>query len=791
MTYPIVTANGPSGYNLTRSVRLRASASAYFNRTNASTTNQKTFTFSYWVKRGLLSSFQYLFGEGNGSNDSTLAFYSDDTFAFFLDDGTSNTGLRTTQVFRDPSAWYHFVVAMDTTQATASNRIKIYVNGSQITAFGTANYPSQNSNWQINSTSPMTIGRARGGSYFNGYMAEFNFIDGQQLTPSSFGSTNTLTGVWQPAPYTGSYGTNGFILDFEDNSALTTSSNVGLGKDTSGNGNYWTTNNISITAGVTYDSMTDVPTLTIATAANFAVMNPVTRPAGAGAAFVTSGGNLNCAVAYVGPDSTIAMSSGKWYWEVIPTSSTSSNNPRIGIVPSNHGTYSGTSVGDPAGTYGYASTGQKATGGTYTSYGSSFTDNDVIGVALDMTAGTIVFYKNGVSQGTAFTGLTGEFFASVGTGSSATMNLSFNFGQRPFAYTPPTGYVALNTYNLPTSTIVKGNTVMDATLYSGNNAATQTIVNAAGFQPDAVWLKSRSTVDGWGQVDSVRGVNKLLQSNNSNAESTTGSVTAFNSNGFTADLNWNVSGRTYVGYQWQAGQGTTSTNTSGSITSTVSVNASAGFSVVTFTGNGATSSGQTIGHGLGVTPAFIVTKKRSSGTTDYGWSSWHKDLGGNYGIWLNQTSGRNGSMWAGYTNINSSVFSPPDLNYCNESGQTYVAYLWSPIAGYSAFGSYTGNGSSDGVFVYTGFRAKFVLVKRTDTTADWVLYDTSRNPYNLTNLALFPNGNYAESTATVSIMDILSNGFKCRGTGAEVNASGGTYIYACFSENPFKNALAR
>ena len=356
---------------------------------------------------------------------------------------------------------------------------------------------------------------------------------------------------------------------------------------------------------------------------------------------------------------------------------------------------------------------------------------------------------------------------------------------------------------MPIPSIPNGAAYMTATLYTGDSTSSRAITNTTGnqsFQPDFVWIKDRTgTATGgaaWHMLyDSIRGGTNGLSSNSTSAEPSNAfnTLSSFNSNGFTigAGGNYiNANGEPNVAWQWKAG-GTAVSNTSGTITSQVSANTTSGFSIVTFTGTGATSSGVTIGHGLGATPAFVITKKRSAGT-DYGWSSWHKDLGGNYGIWLNQTSARNPSMWAGYTNFSSTVFSPPNLLYGNESGATYVAYCWSEVAGYSKFGSYTGNGSADGPFVYLGFRPKFVLIKISSGTADdWYLYDTSRNTYNVSNLVLFPDLANAEATGTTAILDILSNGFKLRGVGNGINASGSTYIYACFAENPFKYALAR
>lgn len=782
------SASGASGYNLTRSLRFRASASASLSRTPATATNRTTWTWSAWVKRGYLGSgTQVLFGTLVGASDATYT-----TIAFRADtlivDGYTTNWRTSTQVFRDPSAWYHIVVALDTTQATAANRLKLYVNNVQITAFSTSNDPSLNQTLGIDNSSLHYI--AQNGA-FDGYLAEVNFIDGQALTPSSFGSTNALTGVWQPARYTGTYGTNGFYLPFTDNSALTTSSNVGLGKDFSGNGNYWTTNNISITAGVTYDSMTDVPTLTSATAANFAVLNPLA----AASAYTVSGGNLNYSgtastTASYYCRSTMAIPSGKFYFEFV-ASSLSANALTVGIQDITLSATTGLS-NQSTGAYGYFVDGSKETVAGLATYGASWGVGDVIGVAFDSSAGSLTFYKNNTSQGVAFTGITGSYCAYVSlatAGSSKTIVGSVNFGQQPFTYTPPTGFVALNTFNLPTSTIVKGNTVMDATLYTGTGASLS-VTNAASFKPDLVWVKSRSAATDNKLTDSVRGVTKGLISNTTGAETTdTQGLTAFGSAGFTVgtDTTYNNLAGSYVGWQWQAGQGSSSSNTNGTITSTVSVNASAGFSVATYTGTGANA---TIGHGLGVAPSMVITKNRGAVNS---WGVYHSSLtSAAYFLLLNTNDAQvSGSTYWNSTAPTSSVFSVGTAAPTNASANTYVAYCWTPITGFSAFGSYTGNGSTDGTFVYTGFRPKFVMFKRTDTTGDWLIEDTARSTYNLVDARLFPYLADAEVSNGNGNIDYLSNGFKLRNSATSMNASGGTYIYMAFAENPFKNSLAR
>ena len=346
---------------------------------------------------------------------------------------------------------------------------------------------------------------------------------------------------------------------------------------------------------------------------------------------------------------------------------------------------------------------------------------------------------------------------------------------------------------MPTTyAIPDGRTVMAATLYTGTGA-TQTISNSANgvsFQPDLVWVKGRSGATDHAWYDAVRGVQKQLESNTTTAETTeTTGLTAFGTTGFTigALAQMNTSAATYVGWQWNAG-GSTVTNTSGSISAQVRANTTAGFSVVTYTGTGANA---TVGHGLGVALNFIIIKDRTSGSnfwvvggTSIGFTS------DNY-LRLNGTGAieAGGGVAWNSTAPTSTVFSIGTSNVLNASSNTYVAYCFAAVAGYSAFGSYTGNGSTDGPFVYCGFRPRFVLIKSSTSAENWWLLDSTRDPYNVASLYLHPNASTAESSfATV---DFLSNGFKLRYNGAAVNASSATLIYAAFAENPFKYANAR
>ena len=970
-----------SGYNINNSLRFRNSASTYLSRTPASAGNRQIMTYSFWVKRGALTAdYNLTNATTDASNSATLYFNSSNnqTFDVFLRVGATNYSVTTSQVFRDPSSWYHIVVAIDTTQATASNRTKVYVNGTQVTAFLTANYVPQNSNLALNNNVAQSIG---GTSFFDGYMTEVNFIDGSQLTPSSFGQTDGASGSWVPRPYSGSYGTNGFYLPFSntnssgfssfygsfdgttqslsatlpatlsgqftiegfirpnvvafnplftlgdslnstglefyfgggstptvwsnnatrisgaydipsntwahiavtrdasnvirlfmngyqiggtytsaaafsntlrigaefysgsitgrmdgfisnfrivtgsalytsnftpptsaltaitgtqiltlqnatiiDNSTnaltitntgsvATTSATVAtysrLFFDLSGNNNNWFPNNINYTtAGTTYDAMTDVPTLTSATVANYPTLNPLSNTS------TLTEANLSASNILLSGSTIATPSSGKWYFEYTQTTSIPSGSLWVGVSSNLNAIPDNQLQG-----YSYATDGRKVAYNSYTSgYGATWTNGDIIGCALDLDSATITFYKNNVSQGVAFTGITIQpyVFALSAGGAPSTKGGSINFGQRPFSYTPPTGFVALNTYNLPDSTIVKGSSYMNVATYTGSSS---NVTVTSGFYPDFAWAKSRNNTYNHSLFDSVRGGDNVIFSNLTNAESTTSGLATFSSTGVTwlagaGGINADAS-TTYVNWFWNAGSGTTTVNTSGSISSNVSVNATAGFSVVTYTGTGSVA---TVGHGLGVAPKMVIVKNRSVSSA---WRVWFTGFAGTEQLNLNETAAKEtGQITWNSTVPSSTVFSLGTPAAVNGNGNSLVAYLWSEIAGFSAFGSYTGNGSADGPFVYTGFRPKFVLIKRTvNAGGSWAIYDSSRNTYNVANLSLYPNLTSADDT--YDVLDFTSNGFKIRTSALGVNQSADTFIYASFAENPFKNALAR
>lgn len=790
---------GDDGYFIQRSIRLRSSATAYFSRTTSAASSSSINTFSFVIKRGVLGADQYIYEEGPDVNNRTfIHFNSTDSLRIVQSEsGTVTLQKISSRVFRDPSAHYHFVVQFNRGNATAEDRVIVWVNGDRITSWLTNTiFSSTGGTWISGGTSyTRTIGATRLPSLtasFDGLISDFRFIDGQALTASSFGEIDPVIGVWKLKSYAGSYGSNGYNLKFEDPSAATAAA---IGKDSSGNSNNWTPNNISVTAGVTYDSMLDVPTLTSPTTANFPVFNPVAGAA-SGSSYTITQGNLSVALvssaSVIEVPATMALpTSGKWYWEVTVVSVNTTYAYPLAIGISDQGGI-GTTASFTNNYYYYVSkTGIKFSNGTSSAYGSTFTTNDVIGVAFDASAGTLTFYKNNTSQGTAYTGLTSIYYPKIGSNDSSTA--AINFGQRPFTYTPPTGFVALNTYNLPAPTIPNGKKHFDIITWTGDGTTGRTL-SGLQFQPDFVFAKARDLATGNPLVmDSVRGASKSVLSNSTSTELTDRGMGSFNSNGFTLDSQTatrdeiNPSTKGMVGWNWKAG-GTAVSNTSGSITSSVSANQTAGFSIVSFTGVPFNSSVYTIGHGLGVAPRFYIVKNRDV-TDDF--YCYHASLGATTRISLNTTAAATGSagIW-GSTAPTSLVFSLVGNAMSLSSSNRLIAYCFSEIAGYSKFGIYTGNGSLSGPFIYLGFRPRYVLLKRTDTAGyDWWIYDTERNQINSTSLRLTTNSAVVE--AGTNGIDILANGFRQTQTDISVNASGGTYIYAAFAENPFKYSLAR
>ena len=931
---------GKKAYSVDRSLRFNSADNAYLTRSVTTTSNRKTSTYSAWVKRTKLSlsASSVLLGSNitSGVSQTSIGFDTNDTFTLRTRQvGSTNGAASSTEVFRDISAWYHVLLAIDTTQSTQTDRMKLYVNGEQLTISWIA-YPAQDSDLNINvNGSVIQIGAI----HYNGsqiinrgefYLAEVNWIDGQAYDPSYFTETDSTTGQLIPKKYTGSYGTNGFYLNFSDSSSL--------GEDSSGNSNNFTPNNFSVTAGVGNDSVVDTPTN------NFSILNPLDKAA----AITTQNGNLQIAGSstgnYNGIRASFGAKTGKYYWEI--------KFPNTGYI---------TTIGIARADAGRIDNGNQPTyrivlglGSWFTTYNSNNVDtfvnaninygnwsgasnystNDVYMIAVDFSAGKIWWGKNGSwfnNSGTAnpatgtdprITFTTGnEWFPYSQEASSTSCNPSYNFGQQGFVYTPPTNFVALSSANLPDSTILLPNKHFGIITYTGDGTSSHSITNSAkvDFTPDWVWIKRRSASANHRTLDSVRGSTKELYPNLTNAEQTFTGISSFDSNGFTlatADGSYNLNSATYVAWNWNAGDtdgktytvkvhnfsgnnryifddfqtqavtldlaeggtyifnmddssnashpfmiGTTandnttafgsgivykldgvvktfaqyhagfsaattrrleftipastnnlfyfcyvhsgmggqintnstlgSSNFDGSIQSTVKANPTAGFSIVSYLGN--QTAAATFGHGLGIIPRVVIVKRRIAS------EDWMVGVGpilgsgeeGHY-LKLNSSAAKaTGNGPFNSTNPSSSVVTLGTDQATNDNGEPYICYCFSEVAGYSKFGSYTGNGSSDGTFVFTGFRPAWVMIKRTNSADNWVIDDTARSPFNEMNNTLYANLSNAEYTGGLYGIDFLSNGFKIRDNDGNYNANNNTYIYFAFAESPFKNARAR
>ena len=797
-----VGASGAADYEVERSLRFNDGDSAELNKTFSSVGNRKKWTWSAWVKRGNLNGSgtqQTMFSGGSdSSNFTSISIYQDSLTYKRKISGSNDALITTTQKLRDVSSWYHFVVYED----AANTVTKFYINGVEVTDFSSSNQPT-NVDGFMNTNQEHAIGNAVNTTeFFDGYMAEINFVDGQAYDPSYFGATDVITGQWNPKKYGGGYGTNGFYLNFSDNSGTTATT---LGKDYSGNSNNFTPNNFSVAANLANDSMPDTPTN------NFCTLNPLN----ATSSFNFGAGEGNLVFDQSSNDQAITgtffITSGKWYWEIYKNSG---QNPELGIVPQFAFSAQSDGAGCTTDVAFITNGGNLRNGNNGTASitgGSAQTGAGWIRIAVDMDNKKIWFSDtsgNYFNSGNPATGANAAFdFSSVevangwtpyifmGTGSGH--NCYVNFGQfelNSFSSNIPTGFKTLSSANLPDPTILLPNKYFDTFLYTATGNAMS--FSGLNFQPDWIWQKSRNSTGSSNvhyTMDAVRGGDKGLVINNTNAEFSGADIT-FTSNGY--DMGASTGGQgngasnTYVSWNWNGG-GSTVTNNDGSISSQVRANTSAGFSIVSYTGTG---SNATIGHGLGVAPqTFIVKKRNDSGTN---WRVYHHRLNSgsspeNYGLVLNNTFAELDRDDFNDTAPTSTNFAVGTHTSTNNSGHTYIAYCFSEVAGYSKFGSYTGNGNDNGAFVFTGFRPAWLLIKNTSSgSTDWILKDATIETFNVVDAALKANTSDAESSSLSSV-DFLSNGFKIRNNGSFTNTNGNTYIYLAFAESPFKNARAR
>ena len=773
-------------------------ASTYLSRTPSSAGNRKTFTLSGWFKRGSVTDSGILFeARIDNNNRFDVRFDGTKLMAYAQISNSEVLYLVTSAVLRDPSAWYHIVVTIDTTQSTQSDRAKIYVNGSQVTSFSTnTNSLTSSQDTPVNTTNPHSIGaNTTGGGAYDGYAAHVHLTDGYAYAASTFGSTAT-NGQWVPniAPSV-TYGTNGFFLKFTNASDL--------GEDFSGNNNDFTKNG---SGDKTSDSPENV----------FATLNPLDN----GLANSTfSEGNCKMVTAASGygyPRSTIGLSTGKWYFEA--KASDLSGNLFVGIVSTlNNGTEQ--EVGYHANDYGYKFTsGAIRTAGSETSYGNSISTSDILGVAIDLDNNKLYFSKNGTFQNSAdpvsgsngfsitapSSTVVGNYFptaSDINSNNSSTLQLNFGNpsftiasgnadgnGKGNFEYAPPTGYLAICTDNVSselTIPIGKGGSYFKPKTYTGNGN-NGLAITGVGFQPDFTWIKNRSRNQTHVLTDSLRGTNKQLHSSNTNAEQTyTDFIASFDTDGFTVNDSANgsgdvnhYSGDNYISWNWLSNGGTTASNSDGSITSTVQVNTTAGFSIVNVP---TTGSVLTAGHGLAKAPSMIFFKSRDK--VDY-WPVYHSAIGATKYLLLNTTAAAGtASSLFNNTEPTSTVFTIGTENAFNNANQNTIAYCFAEKEGFSKMGSFTGNGNSDGPFVYTGFSPAFVYIKWTSGANHHVIYDNAMNDHNPASTYQRANDTAADGTSTP--IDFLSNGFKIRHTDSAINSNGGAYIFTAFAVNPF------
>jgi len=732
------------------------------------------FTFEGW--------FKY-----EGSSDDNGRFLNDvssaNQWSIYMNDANSDQvyalGSSGAWGWSTDSDWHHWAFVR------TSGSLSIYLDGSAITN-ASSGTTSQTLTTDFSSAGQLSIGGEGTSDGWKGYIDEFRF-----------GKTSRYSGNFSVATSEFSVDDDTLVLmHFNGDNASTVFLNAaqsvnGIGKDYSGNNNDFDVINLLAT-----DQMQDSPTN------NFCTLNPLILPYNS---VTYSEGNLK---AVMGNETTmqsiggtISVASGKWYWEIDLQSG--SGDQYIGIIPESMDKVQAKTI-DPQtgnGIY-YRGDGYKRIDGTATSYGASYTDPDIMGVALDMDGSTVTFYKNNTSQGSiAFSGSVasasivipffflnnGTYVANFGQDSSFAGNKTAQGNQDgnnkgDFYYTPPTGFLALCTSNMSTPEIADPTDHFNTILYDDGAGAK----TGVGSQPDLVWVKSRGSAYEHEWTDAVRGVTKAISSDSSNAETTDSTgLTAFGTDGFTvgADTNYSdTTGAGMVAWNWKA-NGSGSANTDGTISSTVSANTTAGFSIVSYTGDGGSSA--TIGHGLSQAPELVMVKNRDAAENWVVGSSKGMDFTDYMILNTNAAAADDVGIWND-TAPTATVFTIGTSNLVNDTDD-YIAYCFHSIEGYSKINIYEGNGNVNGSFIYTGFRPAFVMTKSIDSTSDWQMFDDKREGYNVDNDTLIANDTTVESTT--DYIDILSNGFKNR-IATDPNVAE-TYLYIAFAESPFKTANAR
>ena len=843
-------------HQIVSSLRNSSAQDGTLQFTAGTPSSSTTMTMSYWVKRydnNAAGSLNNIFVTGTGGSAYIIIGMHANTWNFQANGGSWGGGeMKPNPLYRDTSAWYHHVVRIDTTESTQADRIRMYVNGERITSFNTENLTGNlTSSESLSYINQDGVVQAWGGLSGKGHgtlgadlqMAEIVFNDGQSYAPSNYGETKN--GVWIPKDPSGlTFGNNGYYLKMLAGA---------IGTDSSGNSNNFTVANFAA-HDVMLDSPTFNSD---SNGGNFCTYNPLQEQGGARKLMSLSEGNLQAESTtndkYHQIIGNMGVKTGKWYieWYILAAgypswsvgwhhgdgltnftgdSGYAGNMQYMGYFTGNNvyiTNFGNTSTGNP-----------QVPTASFTNQGAP-TTGDVIMCAIDNDAGKCWWGINGVwgniGSGTGnpatganasatwtianytdykfpFTlswanpvaeivmncGQEGTFGGAITAGGNAD-----DTGYGNFKYDVPAGFLAMCSGNLPVANAIDPaqtssnfpQKMFGILTYTGDGSATQA-QTGLGFKPDWTWIKQRNGTAGHKLFDSTRGVTKYVNSANSDAETTeTDSLKVFGADGFSVGSNagTGANSSTYVGWNWRANGGTTSTNDSGSVDTTVQTDPSGAFSVVTWAGSGGAA---TLGHGLSGAPTFMAAKSRTSGATVMDWPAFHKNM--NNGafpanesrMYWDSTGGYGtGALWQ--TNNNSSTVFGVTSNISNSS-KNYVAYCFTDVEGYCKADYYLGNGNANGPFVYTGFRPAYIWYKATSASQSWVLIDNGRNPFNVSAKALGIEDSWAESDSTATYgLDILSNGFKVRGTNDVINGNGNAYIYLAMAHNPFKYATAR
>ncbi len=807
---PLLIGGAAKAYEIEKSLRFNSDDSPYLNKTwSGDDADLQKQTYSFWFKRKKQAQ-GYFFTAWNNSNTDRIGILSDSQFFIELKNGSSTEAeFHSKRVLRDESAWYHAVVAFDTTQGTTDDRIKVWINGVLITDWDTKDTIGQDYSMEGfgRANKQHVIGAYASGSssqsgHFDGYMTEFYFIDGQQLTASSFGEINEKTGQWVPIKYTGTYGSKGWYINFSDSSTL--------GKDYSGNSQDFTPSNLSVSAGIGNDSFIDTPTNNFMNMMSDSRLNCTISEGGM--KMVTTGSNVTSYSTFQIP------TSGKYYFECKMTTTAETmlsfdSKPRISVAHTPPGDDGDFTVYIYAGSYEIYYGGSSVTSGTM-GHGAGTVyqfwvdrDNHTLKVGRDDEAQSFTW---------TFPAALRPYPLAVGRCHTTTWNAGtweWYFGGNGFIYDPGDTWKTLSTANLPDPIIAKGTDHFGTFNYNGDVSTTTRNVTGLDFNPDLIILQRHQTAGGGHThvYDTNRGMgaNKEFLMNSASYKegdengATYGYVDEHTGDGSAgaggvkivkgSDSNYGNNSFNYDGgvfniLGWLGGGSTETTNDSGDITSSVSANQTAGFSIVTYTGSG--TAGDTVGHGLGVAPEFIMTKNRDYADTMTGVGPATDNAWG-YELYPGQNNaGSSNNNAHNGTAATSTVYSLGGGNVTNRSGDKIVAYCFSSVAGYSRFGTYIGNGDTDGPYIYLGFRPQLFVTKRMDTSSHWYVWEDANNPYNQRQFVRWWNLTSGAETHTAYGHDAYASGIKIRNSESDTNTNGYHCFFMAFAKSPFKYSNA-